>query len=77
MSRVQLTPDIVENELLYFNSVEQVMGIFVKLNKQFRFAALSHLSKRIHILQDETKRYEEAFENLVASIKIKRDTFYR
>lgn len=69
--------NIIEQVLLYFNSVEQVVLIFAKLSQKFRFNSIRHLSSRLVLMSEETKRYEEAYEDLVTGIKIKRERFYR
>lgn len=46
------------------------------MNSSFRQAALAHLQSRVLDLNDETKRYEEAYEDIVESIKDKRQKFY-
>ena len=59
-----------------YNSVEQIVRIYLKLSKSFRLEALEHLRDRINLMTDETRRYEDAFEEIVDSIREKRCSFY-
>lgn len=72
-----LDSQILEDILFYFNSVEQVVSIFAKLNTTFRDISFNHLSKRIVLMHEETKRYEEAYADVVQSINTKRERFYK
>ncbi|CDW75554.1 UNKNOWN [Stylonychia lemnae] len=74
---VLIDQNILESTLFDYNSVEQVILIYAKLNSQFRQAALNHLSIRILYMQEETRRFEEAFEEVIISIRQKRDNFQK
>ena len=64
------------NTLLYYNTVEQVISKYAKLNKYFRKITFLHLSKRIVDMNSDTKRYEDAFDDIVTSIQVKRLKYY-
>jgi hypothetical protein len=68
---------LVSSILLFYNSIEQVVGIFSKLNKQWRSSSINHLHYRLSLMNEETERYEDAFEEVVHSINRKRLNYYR
>ena len=61
---------------MYYNSVEQVITKFAKLNRYFRQMTFTHLAQRIVKMNDETRQYEEAFDEIVTSIQVKRLKYF-
>ncbi len=67
---------ILADHLFYYSSPEQVLSTWAKLNTNWRQASFQHLITRINDMNDETRRYEEAFEETVDQIKKKRNQYF-
>jgi hypothetical protein len=53
------------------------MRIYAKLSRSFREEAIEHLQSRIELMNDDTRRFEEAFEDMVTGIRTKRELYFR